>query len=157
MHSFRTYSRRSTSTQYPSQTSGRDADAQRLSRLRRAHSAFRAYGVPYESKPLFVLLSSPQRKLCGSKRIPLQKQKRGKPRFLHGQLKTAADAWRPSRLRRSLRKQTAIRPALRSTEEALRKQANRFAKAREKKSTLPTPHLENRGGRTASLSPTVGT
>ena len=26
------------------------ADAQRLSRLRRAHSAFRAYGVPYGSK-----------------------------------------------------------------------------------------------------------
>ncbi len=63
-------------------TFGRDADAQRLSRLRRAHSAvrayggrtaslsrlrrarsaFRAYGVPYKSKMRVRLLSAPQGK-----------------------------------------------------------------------------------------------
>ena len=46
-----------------SRTSGRDADAQRLSRLRRTHGVPLAYGVPYESKLLFVLLSAPQGKL----------------------------------------------------------------------------------------------
>ena len=43
------------------------------------------------------------------------------------------------RLRRSLRKQTAIRLAFHSTEEALRKQANRFAKARKGKN--PPHHI----------------
>ena len=93
---FSPFSRRTTGTQCLPRlrlTSGRDAptaDAQRLSRLRRAHSAFRAYGVPYESKRRGVCFPLHRGSSTEASQSLYKSEKGRNPPFPHDIRKTAA-------------------------------------------------------------------